>query len=193
MPSDPSQGKVSDSGRKEGSYSKAFHAISWLQRDGCKPQFWPPGLLVIQSVFPQQYPAFWSILQWPCNKRAHLHEAAAQLLSLFLLGTQKNLFSAPLSSLGKIQQQISSLCQKGHTYSGCLHKNTYLYLDSLDVQALMVILEMTLFCPDRCLCLSVKHLIRIPSSCTRSANYLYFKSSTFIVNKEIKQASNGIQ
>lgn len=41
MPSDPSQGKVWDSGRKEGSYSKAFQAISWLQRDGCKPPVLP--------------------------------------------------------------------------------------------------------------------------------------------------------
>lgn len=176
---------------KKALIQKLFKQSPGYREMAASPQFCPPGLLVIHSVFPQQYPAFQSILQCPCNKRTHLHEPAAQLLSLFLLGTQKNLFSAPPSNLCKIQQQISSLCHKGYTYCGCL-QYIYFYLDSLDIQALMVILEMTLFCPDRCLCLSVNHLIRIPSSYTRSANYLYFKSPPFTVNKEIKQASRGM-
>lgn len=171
---------------------KLFMQSPGYREMAASPHFWPPGLLVIHCIFPQQYPAFWSILQWPCNKRAHLHEPAAQLLSLFLLGTQKNLISAPPSNPCKIQQKISSLCRKGYAHCGCLHKHTYFYLDSLNIQALMVILEMTLFCPDRCLCLSVNRLIRMPSSCTRSANDLYFKSSPFIVNKETKQASRGM-
>lgn len=101
---------------------KLFMQSPGYRERAASPQFWPPGLLVIHSIFPQQYPAFWSILQWPCNKRGHLHEPAAQLLSLFLLGTQKNLrFSAPPSNLGKIQQQISFLYHKGYTYCGCLH------------------------------------------------------------------------
>lgn len=110
MPSDPSQGK--DSGRKEGSCLKSFHAISWFQGDGCKPHFWPPGLLVIHSVFPQPFGLSCSglaIKQHICMNQqlSHCHYSS--------LGHRKNLFSASLCNLCKIQQQISSPCPKGYT------------------------------------------------------------------------------